>query len=163
MPTLILMRHAKSDYPPGVIDRERPLSARGERDADSAGRWMQAMYPQVDVVLLSPAVRAQQTWARVGPHIVAGQIRTEPVVYDDWGSGLSHLITSTVDASAHRTLVVGHNPGIEDVAQRWSAEGSDVVRDGMLRKYPTCGIAVINLTSGWQGPGELLTFTVPRG
>ena len=68
-----------------------------------------------------------------------------------------------MDASAHRTLVVGHNPGIEDLAQRWSSEGSDVVRDGMLQKYPTCGIAVINLTSGWHGPGELLMFTVPRG
>lgn len=163
MHTLILMRHAKSDYPPGVDDRQRPLSARGERDAEAAGRWMHMMYPRIDVVLVSPAVRAQQTWSRVEDHLDSGQVRMEPMIYEDWGSGLSQLIATTLGPTVQLTLVVGHNPGIEDLARRWSCEDSSGDRARMMKKFPTCGIAVLTLESGWVGPGALQTFTVPRG
>ncbi len=63
---LILVRHAKSDYPPGVMDHERPLNGRGLRDAPRIGAWL-ATRPQsgagdVTCVLVSTARRAQLTW-----------------------------------------------------------------------------------------------------
>src|SRR6478609_1619971 len=62
--TLILLRHAKSAYPPGVADHERPLAPRGEREAALAGDWLRAHAPAVDAVLCSTATRTRQTLAR---------------------------------------------------------------------------------------------------
>src|SRR4029453_5768266 len=62
--TLLLLRHAKSDYPQGVADHERPLAPRGEREAGLAGDWLRAHAPAVDAVLCSTATRTRQTLAR---------------------------------------------------------------------------------------------------
>ena len=61
--TLVLMRHAKSDYPPGVADHDRPLAPRGIREAGLAGDWLRANTPAIDAVLCSTATRARQTLA----------------------------------------------------------------------------------------------------
>src|SRR6476659_7642568 len=62
--TLMLLRHAKSDYPTGVADHERPLAPRGEREAGLAGDWLRAHAPAVDAVLCSTATRTRETLAR---------------------------------------------------------------------------------------------------
>ena len=62
--TLLLLRHAKSDYPAGVADHDRPLAARGVREAALAGDWLRAHTPAVDAVLCSTATRTRETLAR---------------------------------------------------------------------------------------------------
>src|SRR3954467_9521492 len=62
--TLLLLRHAKSDYPTGVADHERPLAPRGEREARLAGDWLRAHAPAVDAVLCSSATRTRETLVR---------------------------------------------------------------------------------------------------
>ena len=62
--TLLLLRHAKSDYPAGVADHERPLAPRGIREAALAGNWLRAHAPGVDAVLCSTATRTRQTLER---------------------------------------------------------------------------------------------------
>ena len=64
--TLILLRHGKSGYPPGVADHDRPLAPRGERQAALAGAWISQHLPPVDLVLCSTAERTRQTLARTG-------------------------------------------------------------------------------------------------
>ena len=64
--TLLLLRHAKSDYPTGVPDHERPLAPRGIREAALAGDWIRANAPAVDAVLCSTATRTRQTLAHTG-------------------------------------------------------------------------------------------------
>ncbi len=64
--TLLLMRHAKSEYPAGVADHDRPLAPRGVREAALAGDWLRANVPAIDSVLCSTATRARQTLARTG-------------------------------------------------------------------------------------------------
>ena len=64
MRTLVLMRHAKSDYPAGVPDHERPLAPRGTREAGLAGDWLREHAPAIDAVLCSSAVRTRQTLER---------------------------------------------------------------------------------------------------
>ena len=59
---LVLLRHAKSDWPDDVPDHERPLARRGRRDAPAAGRWLRKSGYVPDLVLCSTARRARETW-----------------------------------------------------------------------------------------------------
>ncbi|MFK0293496.1 SixA phosphatase family protein [Streptomyces sp. NPDC090442] len=68
---LIVLRHAKSAWPEGVPDHERPLAGRGRRDAPAAGRWLWQQHCAPDVVLCSTSRRTRETWARV-----AGELGT---------------------------------------------------------------------------------------
>lgn len=164
MRTLLLMRHAKSDYPPGVIDRERPLAERGKRDAQTAALWLGDNYPDLDVVIVSPARRAQQTWATVAPCVRAAQVLQDARVYDDWGAHLADIVTA-LPTDARTALIVGHNPGIEELADRLARSGDAAAREAMARKYPTSAIAAVGFAHGWADVAEtqILSFTVPRG
>lgn len=162
--TLILMRHAKSDYPDGVPDHDRPLASRGERDATAAGVWLAAAFPVIDEVVVSPARRARDTWARCAGQLDAREVRQDNRVYEDWGSGLPAVVAGLRPGSA-TALIVGHNPGIEECAERLARPGAPGARARMVQKFPTCGIAVIGMDSDrWVvgGPG-LVVFAVPRG
>src|SRR5262245_49309 len=64
--TLLLMRNAKSGYPEGVAEHDRPLAPRGIREAGLAGHWLRANTPGVDSVLCSTATRARETLANTG-------------------------------------------------------------------------------------------------
>jgi phosphohistidine phosphatase len=162
--TLILMRHAKSDYPDGVPDFDRPLAPRGERDADAAGIWLAAAFPIIDEVVVSPARRARDTWARCAPHLDARDVREDRRIYDDWGSCLPDVVAG-IHAGAETALIVGHNPGIEEYAERLAAAGDSAARARMMRKFPTCGIAVIGMHADAAGGDSSLlhAFAVPRG
>jgi phosphohistidine phosphatase len=162
--TLILMRHAKSDYPVGVPDHDRPLAARGERDAVAAGIWLAAAYPVIDEIVVSTARRARDTWSRCAPHLEAREVREDRRVYDAWGSGLPSIVAS-LDPGSATALIVGHNPGIEDYAGRLARATDSPARRRMASKYPTSGIAVMGIPSDdWAGEGAvLLAFAVPRG
>ena len=64
--TLVLMRHGKSGYPPGVADHDRPLADRGRREAALAGEWIRSEDLRVDAVLCSTATRTRETLERTG-------------------------------------------------------------------------------------------------
>ena len=164
MRTLLLLRHAKSDYPQGVPDRERPLSARGERDAVAAGEWLGAAYPLIDEAVVSPARRAQETWARVSRSVTSRVTHVDDRVYDDWGSRLPE-ICAAMNTYTHTALIVGHNPGIEDFARALAAGGDPVAIARMREKYPTSGIAVVHFMGAWHElqRSSLVAFAVPRG
>lgn len=164
MRTLLLMRHAKSDYPPGVPDVDRPLAPRGERDADAAGAWIAAAYPHIDEVVVSPARRARQTWAFVGARVRAGTVREDSRIYEEWGTGLADVV-ATISESASIALVIGHNPGIEECALTLGEGGDAAARARLLTKFPTSGIAALLVPGSWRrlGAAQLAVFAVPRG
>ena len=64
--TLVLLRHAKSAYPDGVADHDRPLAPRGQREAGLAGDWLRSQSAAIDLVLCSTATRTRETLARTG-------------------------------------------------------------------------------------------------
>jgi phosphohistidine phosphatase len=164
MRTLLLMRHAKSDYPVGVPDRDRPLAPRGERDAAAAGMWLRAAYPAIDQVIVSPARRAHETWMRVAPCLEVGGVQVDARVYDDWGADLQEVVAGLPDA-ARSALVIGHNPGIEEFTMSHATSGDPQARERVLRKFPTSAIAVLHLPDTWadaQGCA-LVALAVPRG
>ena len=163
MRTLILLRHAKSDYPTGVHDADRPLASRGERDARAAGLWLRAAFPLVDEVVLSPARRAQQTWQHIADMVEAGTVRVDDRIYADWGSLLPDVVAG-LDPRARTAMIVGHNPGMEEFALRLSGDGASAAHERLATKFPTAGIAIVSVTGEWddQMSTHLTMFAVPR-
>ena len=163
-----LLRHAKSGYPPGVADHDRPLAERGRLDAPAAGRVLRQRVGVPDLVLVSSALRAQQTWDLVlaaydhPPHH-----QLEPRIYDASVDDLLLLLREQ-DAALGSVVVIGHNPGLEELAFVLSGDASDPgAVAGMSVKYPTCGLAVLTLDRPWEhvvaGAAALRSFDVPRG
>ena len=133
MKTLLLLRHGKSSWDdPTVEDFDRPLAPRGERGAKLAGKWLRGEKLRPDLVLCSTAVRAQDTWK-----IVAKQLSSVPTM-DERGElyhcpveGFVKVLQELPD-SVKRVLIVGHNPGLEDLLARLC---------GARKKFPTAALA----------------------
>lgn len=165
---LVLLRHAKSDWPDGVADRDRPLGKRGRSEAPQAGRWLAAAGLVPDLALVSTALRAQQTWQLVSGFLPEQvPTRVEDGLYEAGVAGSLELLRALPDDLA-TVLVVGHNPTTESLALLLEdGRGASADRARMAGKYPTGGIAVLHLQVGrWadldQGTATLTAFAVPR-
>lgn len=167
--TLILVRHAKSAYPPGVPDHERPLAARGEREAALAGAWIADRWTGIDRILCSTAQRTRQTAAVAG---LTGPTGKGPVtytddIYDAYPDELEELIR-TIDPAERIVVLVGHAPGLPGLAEDLAGSGSDQAALSRLSsKFPTSAIAVLSVTGKWADVGRdattaLVDFVVPR-
>ncbi len=161
--TLILLRHAKSDYPPGAADHERPLAPRGIREAGLAGEWLRAHAPAIDAVLCSTATRTRQTYAQTG---LTAPVRYLDDLYDAMPGNVIDTINS-VAADVDTLLVIGHEPAMSSVALGLAGHGTDAaVAQQISEKYPTSGIAVLHVPCGWSdlqlGSAALVDFCVPR-
>ena len=164
---LILLRHAKSAWPDGVDDPDRPLADRGIADATAAGVLL-AGFGAPDVVLCSPALRTRQTWALVSQALTdPPPARFEPVIYGADVEELLELIRS-VPADAGTVLLIGHEPTMSGTATALAGPGSsaeDLIR--LRTKYPTCAAAVFGVPPSWATvdakSAVLEQFLVPRG
>jgi phosphohistidine phosphatase len=162
--TLLLLRHAKSSYPDGVADHDRPLAPRGVREAALAGDWLRANVPTIDYVLCSTATRARQTLSRSG---VDAPVRYAQALYGATPGILIEEINKVSDEAA-TLLVVGHEPTISEAALILAgSDGTDVTAlERISEKYPTSAIAVLAVPCGWAGlePGRaaLTAFHLPR-
>ncbi len=117
---LILLRHAKSDWP-DVPDRDRPLAKRGRRDAPRIGRWLHEHGYQPDVVVVSAATRTRQTWDLVAPELGGSPaVHFEPRAYA--ASALTLLYLAQELPARYRTaLLIAHNPGLSELAASLAA------------------------------------------
>ena len=165
---LVVLRHAKSAWPEGVADHERPLGPRGRRDAPAAGRALAEADCLPDLALCSTAVRARQTW-----ELASAQWGTPaPVRFDSrvYAAGVSDLldVVHEVPAEAETVLLVGHNPGLEELILQLAGDGMDDTLDQVRTKFPTSAIAVLAWHgTAWQhlapGTALLTEVMVPRG
>jgi phosphohistidine phosphatase len=173
MLTLSLLRHAKSSWSEGRRkDLERPLSARGERDAPRMGDFMAREGLVPDLILCSPAVRTRQTLDLVLPRLVARLQEASPEVeYDDvlylgTPAAMRKQLSKIVPSIRH-ILLVGHNPGLQALALELLGEGDEQALEGLAEKLPTAGLVVIELdVVSWAkvkaGAGRLRLFTAPK-
>lgn len=164
--TLLLLRHAKSDYPDGVPDHERPLASRGVREAGLAGDWIRANVPAVDAVLCSTATRTRQTLARTGLDRDGANTRYSEDLYDSRPSTVLNLIKGTRE-DIDTLLVIGHEPTMSGLAAALAGPTTDVsLREEIATKYPTSAIAVLQIELPWDqlglGRATLVDFHVPR-
>ncbi|WP_055688904.1 SixA phosphatase family protein [Streptomyces prasinus] len=165
---LVVLRHAKSAWPEDVPDRDRPLAARGERDAPAAGRAIAGTVGPPDLVLCSTAVRARRTW-----ELAAAEWDTPPPArYDSrlYAAGVPALLAVVREAPADvgTLLLVGHNPGLADLVLALAGDGADDTLDRVRAKFPTSAVAVLSWRgSAWPdlapGTALLTAVTVPRG
>ena len=135
MKTLLLLRHAKSDWDDSSLrDFDRPLAARGERDAPRIGKALRKRGILPDLIISSPAARAKATIKAVTRAAKINlEIRFDEVVYGASSPELISLIRGLPDAISC-LLLVGHNPGFEDLVGRLS---------GSHERMPTAALACI--------------------
>ncbi|MHC9294075.1 SixA phosphatase family protein [Mycobacterium sp. LTG2003] len=164
--TLLLLRHAKSDYPDGVADHDRPLAPRGIREGALAGDWIRANVPQIDAVLCSTATRTRQTLARTG---IDAPVEYVERLYDATpGTVIGEIngVRSRFGTEPATVLVIGHEPAMSAVALGLSDGTNTAAAEDISLKFPTSAIAVLRPAGAWDelalGGAELLTFHVPR-
>lgn len=143
--TLILLRHAKSDWSGGQADSARPLAKRGRRQAPDAGRWLNHNVPSIDLALVSPAERARSTWDLVTAELdVSPRSRLDARLYDGSCGDLLAVVRGLSDELG-TVVLVGHNPGLEDLVRRLT--GEEV-------RLPTSAVAMIALHGPWAAAGR---------
>jgi phosphohistidine phosphatase len=143
--TLILLRHAKSDWSGDEGDVARPLAGRGRRQAPEAGSWLAANIARIDEAVVSPAVRAQSTWELVEAELdVPPPVRVDDRVYAASDRELLAVVRELPDQAA-TVVLVGHNPGLEDLVLLLTGESA---------RMPTSALAVISVSGSWSSTGD---------
>lgn len=164
MPRLILLRHAKSAWDdPALADHDRPLNRRGRTAARLMAKPVAEAAP--DLVLCSTARRTRETVERM---VEAGAFPAGRVVHDrELYHATPAAILAVVRARAAdhpSVMVVGHNPGLHELAAAMATAGDDEARAALAAKFPTAALAVLDLENAeWQpGAARLIRFVTPR-
>ncbi len=157
MRTLVVVRHAKSDWSGDEPDHDRPLAKRGLRQLPESAAWIAEHHPDVDLAVVSSARRAQQTWAIVAEALASTgstsgpEVRTDDRVYAAWGRDLAGLVRALPEA-ASTVVLVGHNPGLEELVADLTGEGVEL---------PTSAVAVLAFDEEWTGRARLVAHGRP--
>jgi phosphohistidine phosphatase len=167
MRRLMLLRHAKTERAqPGEPDRDRKLTARGRSDAPLIGAYMARHGLVPDFALVSPAGRAQQTWTLVAASFAKPpKPATDERIYNATADKLMSVLSEP--RSAQAVLVIGHNPGLHDLALELIASGDVEARERVTEQLPTSGLVVLDLAfDDWQflhpHSARLERFVSPR-
>lgn len=168
MRRLLLLRHAKAERSePGTKDISRVLIDRGRKDAARIGAYMASHALVPDRVVLSPSARTQETWkfaaAAFQPAPAAMSVER---LYDASQHTIFGVIKDT-PASAHTLLLVGHNPGLHEIAVMLIAAGDVDARERLREKLPTSGLVMIDFAFDNWGKlhpysGRLERFVSPK-
>ncbi len=168
MLTLCLFRHAKSSWDdPGQADAERPLNARGRKAAVAMGSYIAAEGLLPDRILCSTAVRTRETVARAfGDMKGAPEPDFVDAVYLAPAERLLDLVRK-LPARDERVMIVGHNPGLQDLALGLVAPSSGEAVARLAEKLPTAALVIITFdAANWRavqpGRGRLERFVTPR-
>jgi phosphohistidine phosphatase len=157
--TLILMRHAKSSWQdPTLPDHDRPLNARGRNSARALGDWLRSANRLPDLTLCSSARRTRETLEGLG---LTTEARFLPALYH---AGADRMLDILQQADTPLVLMIGHNPGIADFAERLLARLPDHPR---FHDYPTGATLIARFDiKDWRDAGwhraEPEIFTIPR-
>lgn len=159
MKTLLLLRHAKSSWDdPALRDFDRPLAARGKRDAPEIGKALETRGPLPDLIISSPAARARETLEAVikSAHIDIPP-RFDESIYGASSAELMRIIRR-LPGESYCALLVGHNPGFEDTVSRLT---------GAPSRMPTAALAHLEFQiEDWKdvedGQGKLIWLLTPK-
>lgn len=167
---LLLLRHAKSDWSGKVGDHERTLSSRGKRTAPKVGAYMRAKGYVPALVLCSTAERAKETLALAQPDFAkAPQVQYDRALYLAEWPQLLKAIRAAPPLSP--LLLVGHNPGLEQLAIALALQSQNSLERTRLQKlahkFPTAALAVLDFDiADWvdvkPGLGHLVDYLRPK-
>lgn len=145
---LLLIRHAKTEQ--GSPDIGRQLTDRGRRDAAAIGEWLRGKAVVPDLVVVSPATRARQTWELTGVDTTA---TVDERVYDNTVADLASIVRGT-DESVTTLAIVGHNPSIEGFTVGYGGPGD----------ISTASVVVFDVDGTWaDGEVRYAEVNVCRG
>ncbi len=167
MRRLMLLRHAKSDWSAGAADHERPLNARGREAAPKMGAYMARHALVPDLIVASTAMRVSETLQHVVPAFTKQpKVVSDRRLYEADADDLLQVIKET-PKSIHNLLLVGHNPGMAELASILMAAGDVEARQRLIEKFPTAALAVIDFAlDDWAKlhpkAGRLDRFVVPK-
>jgi len=165
---LYLLRHAKSSWnEPALKDFDRPLAPRGWNTAPLMGEYMQNKGYQPDTILCSPAKRTRETLDMVERHLAKPHhIYMNKAIYHADSSKLLELVRSAA-RNTQKLLLIGHNPGIQELALTLAGDGDRQSWQNMWSKYPTAALAVLSFdVENWPQikarAGKLIDFKSPK-
>ena len=165
---LMLLRHAKSEKAEaGEVDWERHLNARGQSDAPLVGAYMAHHGLIPDLALISASVRTRETWERiVGELPSRPREKFEERLYNASRAAILAVIKE-VAPKVGTLMLLGHNPGVHDVARQLIASGDVEARERLNEGLPTSGLVVIDFAGDdWRKlhahGGRLMHFITPR-
>jgi phosphohistidine phosphatase len=172
MRRLMLLRHAKTENDaPSGHDQDRRLDDRGRIDAAEIGGWIARHPPFPDAVLVSPAVRAHQTWElaweAMKDRVPKPRVELLPELYGADAAQLLQAVRMASVADPHRLMLVGHNPGMHELALALAGSGDPAGRRALADNLPTSGLAIFDFaTDDWNDVafrrGALILFVSPK-
>jgi phosphohistidine phosphatase len=161
MKTLYLIRHAKSDWNnPLLSDFDRPLNKRGKKDAPFMGSVLAKAHIHPDLILSSPAVRAQMTAIEIAKKI---GYDSDSILYHEalYAASCDQIqrVVKSVSSTQKTVFLIGHNPGLTEFAQYISGHS--------IENIPTCGIVCVTLKEDdWSSIGknstQFISFDYPK-
>ena len=168
MRRLLLLRHAKAERSqPGESDHDRVLAPRGRADAKRLGAYLARHAFAPDRAVVSTATRTRETWTQVAQAFPA----PPPVDFDERiYNAAPHTILQAIKETASETetlLIIGHNPGMQELASMLIATGDVDARERLGEGFPTSALAVIAFALADWGSlhsraGRLQHFITPR-
>lgn len=173
MRRLMLLRHAKTETDaPSGRDQDRRLDERGHKDAAQIGDWIASHPPFPDAVLVSHAVRARQTWdiawEAMKDRVPAPQVEVVPELYGaDPAEILDAIRTATAPGDPKQLLLIGHNPGMHEIALMLIGGGDPDSARALGDNLPTAGLAIFDFDIKDWGDvayrrGKLVLFVSPK-
>jgi phosphohistidine phosphatase len=176
MRRLMLLRHAKTEHhAPSGQDQDRRLDDRGRLDAAAVGSWIGRHLPVPELVLVSSAVRAQQTWEIVRQAmqdatrtvVPPPQVESLDELYGAEPAQLLQLIRMAEATDPRQLMVVGHNPGMHELALALAGSGDAAAKKAIEDNLPTTGLAILDFAiEDWNEVafrrGTLVRFTSPK-
>jgi len=176
MRRLMLLRHAKTEHDaPSGQDQDRRLDDRGRLDAAAVGGWIGRHLPVPELALVSTAVRAQQTWEIVRQAmqdatrtaVPPPQVEFMDELYGAEPAQLLQIIRMAEAADPRQLMVVGHNPGMHELALALAGSGDAAAKKALEDNLPTSGLAILDFAiEDWNEVafrrGTLVRFTSPK-
>ena len=176
MRRLMLLRHAKTEHDaPSGRDQDRRLDDRGRLDAAAIGTWIGRHPPFPDAVLVSTAVRARQTWeiARdamkdaMREQVPLPRVELLDELYGAEPAQLLRIIRMAEVTDPARLMLIGHNPGMHELALMLAGSGDAVAKKSLEDNLPTAGLAILDFAiEDWNEVafrrGKLVRFTSPK-
>jgi phosphohistidine phosphatase len=166
MHALHLLRHAKSSWADEALDdHDRPLSKRGRRDADAIARHFADLGWTPDLVLSSTAARARATLAPLLERLKPRRILLDRTLYLAPGAALLEYLRNT-DGDVGSAVLVGHNPGLHELALLLRDPKSPMELPPLSGKFPTGALASFRFATEWRRlkprAATLIAYATPR-
>jgi phosphohistidine phosphatase len=144
MDRLILFRHGKAEAEsPSGEDFDRRLAVRGVEESALMAAHLADLGFTPDLVLVSPAARTRETWAAAEPHFPQARAQFDRELYHADSGAIRHA-AARAGATVRTVMVIGHNPGLQELAVRLLTEGHSPASlvSRATRQFPTAAAAV---------------------